>query len=298
MAGVLPREDRTSAGVILMICAVAVFIFVDTSAKWLFLAGMSPIQAAFSRYAGHFFYALVVFWPQEGRALFQTDRPLLQTGRSIALVLSTVLNFFALSHLPITVTTTIQFLMPIVITLLAIPILGEKVGLRRFIAVCVGFCGVLVVTQPWGAEWHPAMFYSFGAVASAAVYFVMTRLLAGLASNASLQIWSSGLPTLVLLPFAIAYWVWPQGWLDWTVFLLIGFFGFFSHFLATLAHRFAEAALLSPMIYCQILFAAIAGILVFDTWPTIYTLFGGIIIIASGLYIWLRERQLARAQTA
>ena len=76
------------------------------------------------------------------------------------------LNFAALKYLPITVTTTIAFAQPIVITLLAIPILGEVVGIRRLIAVCVGFVGVLVVVQPWGLEFHPAMFLSLGALSS------------------------------------------------------------------------------------------------------------------------------------
>ncbi|WP_341367795.1 DMT family transporter [Yoonia sp. BS5-3] len=293
MAAILPREEKTAAGVILMIIAVALFICVDTSAKWLILGGMAPIQAAFARYAGHFVYAVLFFWPSEGRSVFSTARPFVQIARSLALLGSTVLNFFALSQLPITVTTTIMFSMPIIITVLAIPILGERVGLRRFSAVCVGFCGVIVVTQPWGAQWHPAMLYSLGAVSSAAIYFIMTRLLAGQASNATMQIWSSGIPTALLLPFATAQWVWPETALGWSVFLGIGMFGLISHMLATMAHRYAEAALLSPVVYCQILFAAVAGIVAFDTWPTVYTLLGGLIIIGSGLYIWLRERKLA-----
>lgn len=292
MVGVLPREEKTAAGVALMTLAVALFICVDTSAKWLVLVGLSPLQAAFSRYAGHFIYALAFFVPREGVSVFRASRPGLQILRSVALMGSTVFNFFALSHLPITVTTTIMFAMPIIVTLMAIPILGEKVGLRRFLAVCVGFCGVLVVTQPWGAEWHPAMFYSFGAVTSGAIYFILTRALAGADSNATMQIWSSGLPTVVLLPFVLQVWIWPEGVLAWVVFLGIGFFGFVSHACATIAHRFAEAAMLSPVVYTQIFFAAISGVLVFNTWPTNYTLAGGIIIIASGLYIWLRERQI------
>ncbi|MEP2534279.1 DMT family transporter [Shimia sp.] len=291
MVGVLPREEKAAVGVALMVVAVALFICVDTSAKWLIFVGISPIQAAFARYAGSFVYGLVFFLPREGFAVFRSERPFLQGLRALALLGSTVLNFFALSHLPITVTTTIMFSMPIIITLLAIPILGEKVGLRRFAAVCVGFVGVLVVTQPWGAEWHPAMFYTLGAVSSAALYFIMTRLLAGVASNATMQVWGSGFPTIVLFPFAAASWVWPDSTLAWIVLLGIGCFAMIGHVMATVAHRYAEAALLSPVVYCQILFAAIAGILVFDTWPTVYTLVGGGIIIGSGLYIWLRERQ-------
>lgn len=293
MVGILPREERTSAGIALMVLAVALFICVDTSAKWLILGGLTPFQVVFSRYAGQFIYGVIFFLPREGTDIFRAARPGLQTLRALALMSSTIFNFYALSYLPITVTTTILFTMPIIITVLAIPILGEKVGLRRFLAVCVGFGGVLVVTQPLGAEWHPAMFFSLGAVTSAAIYFIMTRLLAGTESNATMQIWSSALPTFLMLPVAAASWVWPETLLAWTVFLSIGLIALVSHGFATIAHRFAEAAILSPVVYTQIIFAAIAGIVVFDTWPSFYTLLGGLIIIGSGLYIWLRERQLS-----
>ena len=291
---VQPREDRLAAGLGIMTLAVALFICVDTSAKWLILAGLAPVQAVFARYAGHLFFALLAFLPREGRAALSTAHPRLQILRALSLLGSTTLNFLALSHLPITVTTTIAFSIPLIVTVMAVPILGERVGIRRILAVLAGFGGVLVVTQPWGAEWHPAMFYSLGAVISAALYFILTRMLAGKEDNSTLQIWSSAVPSLILLPFSIANGIYPETLLAWVVFAAIGFFGFVSHYLATTAHRLADASLLSPLMYTQILFAAIAGVLVFDTWPTIYTLGGGGIIIASGLYIWAIERQRRR----
>jgi drug/metabolite transporter (DMT)-like permease len=291
LKGVLPREERTGAGVALMALAVVFFICIDTSAKWLMLFGLPALQVVFVRYAGHFFYALVFYLPQEGTGVLRSRAPLRQLLRSMFLLGSTVLNFFALNYLPITVTTTIAFATPIVVTLLVIPILGETVGLRRIIAVCVGFSGVLVVTQPWSAAWHPAMFFSLGALMMASLYFITTRLLAGVESAATQQVWSSGLATAALLPFVLKGWIWPEGMQAWLVFCAIGFFGCTGHIFATTAHRWADASILSPLIYTQILFAAIAGILVFDTWPTIWTLGGGLIIIGSGLYIWSREQK-------
>lgn len=292
MKGVQPKEDRTAAGVAMMAVAVALFTCIDTSAKWLILFGLPALQVVFARYAGHLFYALAFYLPQEGLSALRSHSPRLQFLRSICLMGSTILNFMALSYLPITVTTTIQFAMPIVVTLLAIPMLGETVGIRRIIAVCIGFSGVLFVTQPWGTQWHPAMLLSIAGLFVAAIYFVLTRMLADRESNATQQIWSSGVATAVLLPFVIKGWVWPEGLQSWMVFCAIGFFGASGHIFATTAHRWADASILSPLFYLQILFAAIAGILVFDTWPTIYTLGGGAIIIASGLYIWARERKV------
>ncbi|MGP6087994.1 DMT family transporter [Antarctobacter jejuensis] len=289
MSEAQPREDRTAAGVLMMALAVLGFTCIDSSAKWLILGGLPALQVVFARYAGHFLIAVALYSTQEGRAAFVSNAPLRQLMRSFFLLGSTVCNFTALKFLPITVTTTIMFAGPIVVTLLAIPILGEKVGIRRIVAVCVGFLGVIVVMQPWGVSFHPAMLLSLAALTLAALYFIMTRLLAGVEGNATQQIWSSGTATLALLPFVLGEWTWPQG-ADWIAFVLIGLFGAGGHIAAVTAHRWADASILAPVIYIQIFLAALAGILLFDTWPTIWTLGGGAIIIASGLYIWQRER--------
>jgi len=295
MATAKPREDRTGAGVLLMALAVVFFTCIDTTAKWLILGGLPVLQVVFARYFGHMVIAVALFLPQEGPTVFRSNRPLLQLLRSGFLMGSTVCNFNALNHLPITVTTTIMFASPIVITLLAIPILGETVGIRRVLAVCTGFLGVVVVMQPWGAEFHPAMFFSLAALTMASLYFVMTRLLAGVEGNSTQQIWSSAVAAAALFPFVIGNWQWPDQPLQWLMFCMIGVFGATGHICATIAHRWADASLLAPVIYIQVFLAALAGILVFDTWPTVWTLGGGAIIIAAGLYIWHRERSKALA---
>ncbi len=293
MAQALPREDRTAAGVLLMALAVIGFTCIDSSAKWLILAGLPALQVVFARYAGHFLFAVALYGIRDP-STFRSHAPFRQFMRSLFLLASTVFNFSALQFLPITVTTTIMFAGPIVVTLLAIPILGETVGLRRILAVCTGFFGVLVVMQPWGAEFQPAMFLSLGALTCAALYFLMTRLLAGVEANATQQLWSSGIAAITLLPFVVQGWIWPQG-SDWIAFVLIGAFGAGGHIATTTAHRWADASILAPVVYIQIFLAAFAGWLLFDTLPTIWTLAGGLIIIASGLYIWQRERGLRKA---
>ncbi|WP_425100155.1 DMT family transporter [Tropicibacter sp. S64] len=289
MSEAKPIEDRTGAGLSLMALAVVFFTCIDSSAKWLILGGLPALQVVFVRYFGHFLVAVALYGTREGREAFVSNAPGKQLLRSLFLLGSTVFNFSALQYLPITVTTTIMFAGPIVVTLLAIPILGEKVGLRRIIAVCTGFVGVLVVMQPWGVEFHPAMFLNLAALCMASLYFVMTRLLAGVEGNAAQQIWASGIAAVALVPFVLTGWVWPEG-VDWIAFGLIGIFGASGHIAATTAHRLADASILAPVIYIQLFLAALAGIALFDTWPTLWTLAGGTIIIASGLYIWQRER--------
>jgi drug/metabolite transporter (DMT)-like permease len=285
-----PREDRPAAAVLVMAAAVFLFTLIDTSAKWLIMAGLPALHVVLSRYVGAFLTALVVFVARGGLGAFRSHRPWIQLIRALALLGSTIFNFMALKYLPITLTIAMFFAIPIVTTILSIPVLGEKVGLRRFMAVVIGFIGVLVIVQPWGAEFHWAIFLSVGALSSASVYFVLTRLLAGTDNNATSQLWSSGVATLCLLPIAFTGMVWPDD--AWTlfVFLFIGFIGGVSHILATLAYRLAPAKTVAPVIYVQVIYATAVGYLVFDTLPTVWTALGAAIIIASGLYIWQRER--------
>lgn len=286
-----PREERATLGLALMALAVLCFTCIDTSAKYLIESGHAALQVVFARYFGHFLISLVIFVPREGSDALRSARPLLQALRSLFLLGSTLLNFIALSYLPITLTTTIMFAGPIAVTLLSIPILGERIGARRVAAVFVGFAGVIVAVQPWSAEFHPAIFLSLGALSCAACYFVLTRLLAGIESNAVSQLWVSGIASVAIGPFALGLWEWPQTLAGYLVFLGIGAFGVLGHSFATIAHRFADASLLAPVVYLQLIFATVAGVVVFADLPGWSTLIGAAIICTAGVYIWQRERR-------
>lgn len=287
---VRPREERTLAGVLLMGLAVVFFTGIDTSAKWLSIAGFPVFQIVLVRYLGHLIISTALYLPQEGPGAFRSNAPARQLMRSTVLFLGTVCNFAALKYLPITLTITISFAGPILITLLAIPLLGETVGLRRIIAVCVGFIGVAIVVQPWGTAFHPAIFFSLATLVFASMYFITTRMLAGIESVSTQQIWASGVATIALLPFAIPVWVWPETATAWFVLCMIGLFGALGHISTTIAHRWADASTLAPMIYTQIFWVTLSGVIFFNTWPTVWTLAGGAVIVASGVYIWQRER--------
>ncbi len=294
MPGPTPREDRPGAGVVLMALAVLVFTGIDTSAKWLMLAGLPALQVVFARYAGAFLTSAVLFLPRGGFAAFRAARPGLLTLRALSLLGSTMFNFAALSWLPLTLTVAIMFATPIVTTVLSMQILGETAGPRRLAAVFAGFLGVLVVVQPWGATFHWAVFLSIGALFCASLYFVLTRMMAGVDNNSTGQLWANGLATAILLPFSLQHWVWPQDAAGMTALAGIGVLGGVGHMLATLAHRLAEASRLAPVIYVQVIYATLAGYFVFGMWPTVWTALGSAIIIGSGIYIWHRERQPAR----
>lgn len=286
------REDKPMLGLSLMCLALAMFTAIDTSAKWLMLAGLPILQVVFVRYAVHFIVSAVVFIPREGMAAFASNAPKIQLFRAVLLLASTVFNFAALKYLPITITTAIYFSAPIAITILSVLFLGERIGGRRVAAILIGFAGVMIVVQPWGAAFHPAMFLSLGGLLCASSYFVLTRRLAGVDSNSTSQLWASGLATLSLAPFGLAAWSWPVAGLDWLALCLIGVFGAAGHGIAVAAHRYADASSLAPMTYIQVIYATASGYFIFGNLPTWATAVGTTIIIASGVYIWRRERQL------
>lgn len=295
---VRPREDRAMLGILLVLCATACFCGIDTSGKWLILAGLPALQVVFVRYFGHFLISVAIYLPTEGPRAFRSRRPLWQFLRALFLMMSTVLNFLSLRHLPLTTATTIMFAGPILVTLLSAPILGETVGPRRLAAVGVGFVGVLVVIQPWGASFDPAMLLTLGAMCFTALYMLTTRFLAGQETNAVSQIWSSGIAAAVLAPFVLAGWTWPDSLAGWVVMAAIGAFGVSGHSFVNFAYRYADASLLSPIFYGQLVYATLAGILVFGTMPGPSTLVGAAIIIASGAYIGWREQQIRSRRPA
>lgn len=291
-----PVEDHIVKGMALMMLAFLIFTALDTSAKWLILAGVAPLQVVFIRYAGHAALTLLLAFPKEGRALFHTENLRLELLRAAFLLGSTVCNFNAIKYLPLTLTTAIFFTGPLIICALSIPLLGEKVGPRRWAAIIVGFLGVLVATRPWSADAHWAIGFSLAAVTMASMYFVLTRRLAGVDSAATQQVYAAGLATILIAPFALINWTWPPDLVSWVAFCLIGFFGWAGHQSIVIAHRCAPASTLAPFIYVQIIYMTASSWIIFNEPPEGWHILGAGIILCSGLYIWMRERRLKGVQ--
>lgn len=285
-------------GYALMLGAFFCFSVMDTSAKWLVAAAIPALQVAWLRYFGHLVVVIAAYTPRHGLSIMRSKNPKLQSIRAMFLLLGTCLNFSALYYLPLTITIAIFFVTPLTVCLLSIPVLGEKVGLKRLLAVAVGFGGVLVIVQPWSQNFDPHVFLSIAAMLSISAYFVMSRLIAGIDSNATTQVYVSGLGTVLLGPVALYFWVWPETLQAWILLVLIGTLGMIGHSMVTKAHHYAEASVLAPTVYSQIIFIAILSWLVFNQPPDQPTLTGTFIIVLSGLFIWFRERQLEKAQVS
>ena len=279
-------------GYSLMLGAFLCFSVMDTSAKWLVAAAIPALQVAWLRYFGHLLIVIAAYTPRQGLSILKSKNPKLQSFRAMFLLVGTCLNFTALHFLPLTITIAIFFVTPLTVCLLSIPVLGEKVGLKRLLAVLVGFGGVLVIVQPWSQGFDPHVFLSIAAMLSISCYFVMSRVIAGLDSNATTQVYVSGLGTALLAPLALYFWVWPENLHAWILLILIGTLGMIGHSMVTKAHHYAEASVLAPTVYSQMIFIAILSWIVFSEPPDRQTLIGTSIIIGSGLFIWFRERQL------
>jgi drug/metabolite transporter (DMT)-like permease len=288
-----PPSERRLLGIVLMMAAVASFACTDASAKWL-NRSLDPVLTTWARYVSGMVLVTAVVNPWTVPGATRTARPLLQAGRSVLLLVSTICNFFALTHLQLTQTIAIQFASPFIIALLAGPLLGEWVGRARLAAIAVGFLGVVVVARPGFGGLHPAAFLSVAGTIAYALYAIATRVLAGYDRSAT-TLFYSGLAGVVLMT-PILPWVWtmPPDAATWFLLVAIGGFAALGHWLLIMAHAVAPAPVLSPFIYSQIVWMGALGYLVFGDVPDRWTLVGASLVIASGLYLLLRERRLAR----
>ena len=282
------RRNRL-VGIGLMMATLMLFTGLDTTAKWLGRS-LPPIEIAFFRYLIAFLAGALVFNPWRTPTAWTSRRPVLQALRALLLLGSTVFNFIALQHLQLAETMSIAFGTPFMVAVLSVPLLGETVGRHRWAAITLGFVGVLLVTRPTPSHFDPAMILAFGNAICYAFYVIVTRMLANVDSTASLLIWSAGLPVLLIAPFLPAVWVVPSGAADWVPLIAIGLFGAVAHFLLILAYARAPASALSPFIYTQIVWMTLAGYLVFGDVPGVWTLAGGAVVIASGLWLVVHER--------
>lgn len=297
-AAVKPREDRLLLGISLVVAAALIFALLDTNAKWLVVNGYPTMEVVFIRYLTQAVVMLAWLVPSYGVRAFRTANPKIEVFRALALLGTTAFNFFAMRYLPLTITGSLLFAAPIIVSVLSIPLLGEKVGWRRWLAILAGFAGVLVIIQPGGADFHPAIFLSIAMAVCYAFFNISNRMLAGVDSTEVQQLYVALIPTIGLLPFAFWDWVWPTDPLSWSLMLSLGFGGLFGHILLTIAFRYADASILSPFIYPQVIFMALTSWLVFDQPPGLTIYVGTPIVIGSGFYIWWRERQLAEARKA
>ena len=284
-----PQKPRTIIGIALMLGAMAVLPFLDVVAKTLGQQGMPILQIVWARMAFGALLTLPFTLRHGGAAAIRPDRPAYHTVRASLLVAATFLFFSALKYLPIADALAIFFVQPLILTAISPFVLNEKVGPRRWAAVAVGFAGTLIIIRPGFTDLNPGTLLALGAGASLAVYFAMTRRISGSAPAMVTTFHTSLMGTLLTTLAVIPLWQAPSP-AQWGLLFLIGLIATLGHYLIVRAYDHAEASLLAPLAYTEMVMATVAGWWFFGDFPDAPTFAGVAILIACATYISLRER--------
>ncbi len=284
-----PLPARPLVGVALMLGAMASLPLIDVFAKFLGQQGVPVLQIVWARLAFGAVVTLPFAWRHGGGRGLWPDRPFYHGFRAAFLILATFCFFLSLIYLPIADALAIFFVQPLVVTVLSALVLKEQVGPRRWAAVCVGFVGTLIIIRPGFAEVNAGTGLAFAAGTFLAIYFVMTRKIAG-QSPAMVTTFQTNAIGAALLTLAMPLvWQSPDP-AQWAMFAGLGCVATFGHFLIVRAYDFSEASLLAPLAYTEMIMATVLGWWFFGDFPDGWTLLGVAILIASALYISWRER--------
>lgn len=285
-----PQKPRTIIGIALMLGAMAVLPFLDVVAKTLGQQGMPILQIVWARMAFGALLTLPFTLHHGGAKAIRPDRPAYHTLRAALLIAATFLFFSALKYLPIADALAIFFVQPLILTAISPFVLKEKVGPRRWAAVAVGFAGTLIIIRPGFTELNPGTLLALGAGACLAVYFAMTRRISGSAPAMVTTFHTSLMGTLLIALPVLLLWEPPTPG-QWALLFLIGLIATTGHYLIVRAYDHAEASLLAPLAYTEMIMATAAGWWFFGDFPDGWTFLGTAILIACATYISVRERK-------
>ncbi|RYX98516.1 MAG: DMT family transporter [Bradyrhizobiaceae bacterium] len=288
--------DKPLFGLLLIVCSTAFLASSDTMAKYLARSGMPPVEIAWIRFSVFVLIMLpMVLIPSGGKAL-RSSRPLLQVFRGLGLLGSSIFFIIGLSFLPIAEATATGFISPLFVTGLSVIFLGEKVGLRRWSATIVGLIGVLIIVRPGTAAFQPAAIFPIISALGWASALVLTRKMSGADRPITTMAYSAIVGFLVLSVFVPFYWTSPTP-TQLAIGVAIGVSSTVGHWIVVLAFRYADASVLAPFSYVQLMWVTLLGFIVFSEIPDLWTFVGAAIIIASGVYTAHRER-VRRAKIA
>jgi drug/metabolite transporter (DMT)-like permease len=289
-------QPVAALGLGLACLAFALFSVMDALIKW--LAATYPVhQLVFANATFALIPVLVWAWRDGGLRRLGTRRLGLQVVRGLCGMTAGSLAFYAYSRMPLTDAYAIIFTTPLLITALSVPVLGERVGWRRWSAIAVGFAGVLIMLQPQGGGIGAGALAAFGAACAAAVSILVMRKLSTTESTASIALYSN--LTMIVVTGALLTWhAVPPTPLDVLGMALAGLLGGVALIVLISAYRLAPAALVAPFQYGQMIWGALLGFLIWGHLPDGAVVLGATVVAASGLFILYRETTLGRRPTA
>ena len=281
------------AGILLMCAGVGALPFMNVGVKYLAQSYPAP-QITWARFTGHLLVMLALFMPRYGIRLLLPQRPMVQIGRSAMMLASNLVYVMAIASVPLATASAIGFTSPLIVTALSVPLLGESVGWRRWTAVLVGFAGAVLVIRPSSGFSDPAVLLILVSSFAYALYQIGTRWVARYDNAATGIVFAALIGSLAMtfvLPFNFRL---PTTPLDILVFSGIGVIGGFAHYLIIRAFQIGQAAVIAPLGYVELIGSTVLGYVFFGNLPDLWTWIGAAVIVASGVYIALRERTLRR----
>ncbi len=281
------RESTNIKGALIALAAFGIYATHDVVIKYLG-ASYSVFQIVFFSVLFGFPVTMLLLMGEPKPETLRPKYPFWTALRSIAVVFTGATAFYAFSTLPLTQTYAIIFAMPVLITLLAIPMLGERIGIRRASAVVVGLVGVLIVLRPGAADLNLGHLSALAAAFGGALVSVILRKIGSEERSVTLMLYPMMANFIVmgaLLPFVYE----PMPLLDMALMALVAILALLAMWLVILAYRMADAVIVAPMQYSQILWAVFFGTMFFGEGVDQATVIGAAVIIASGVYIVLRE---------
>jgi drug/metabolite transporter (DMT)-like permease len=279
--------------ILMILITGGVLAGMDVTAKYLAL-NVPIVMVIWGRY---FFHTVITFGVYAGKRrsfdFLRARRPGLQVIRAAALFGATSFMYVAITLMPLGDAASIQFFAPVLVTVLSGLFLGEQVGPRRSAAVAVAFVGVLVVARPGFGVLGWAALLPLGAAILLALYMVMTRVIRTKDNPNATTFYSTAFGAVVLTLIVPLYWQALTPF-EWTLMLAMGAAGAVGHFLLIKAFHSAEASMLAPFTYSQVVAAILWGLVIFGDVPSIWTAGGASLIIGSGIYVWYRETRLKK----
>ena len=282
------RADRPFRGIALILASTVFLGASDVTAKYL-SATLPSIEIAWIRFLVFALIMSPAMVPGSPLYALRSQRPGLQAMRGVALLGSSLFFISGLRFLPIAEASATGFVAPLFVTALSIVFLGETVGVRRWLATAVGLIGVLIILRPGTGAFHPAAFFPIVSALAWACTLIMTRMMSGRDHAITTMTYSSIVGVCILSALVPFVWVAPS-WHDILFGIFIGLASTAGQWIVVLAFRYADASVLAPFSYTQLLWVSILGFVVFGEVPDIWTVTGAVFIVGSGLYTAHRER--------
>jgi drug/metabolite transporter (DMT)-like permease len=291
-AAVAASGAHPARGILLMVATVCSFASMEAIVKWLSQSYPVPM-ITWARYLVQVLLLLAVFWPRMGPRILVTRRPWMQALRGALLGMASLTFFTGLAGIPLAEATAISSIGPILVTVFAVLLLGEKAPAGTAWALAASFCGVLLIVRPGSSVFAWSALLPLASAFCYAGYQLLTRRLAGVDDgNATLLL--GALVATGALSLAVPFhWATPRNLIDLGLLVATGAIGALGHFTLVRALECAPATLLAPFSYLHLVVSLFLGLLVFGTFPDGIALAGIGMIVASGIVMLVRSRRVA-----